>query len=115
MGGDTFTTASWGKTALEAFRKAVEQAEYDYGHAGYTGTIAEKPSFVMIDLPPFKDPTDLADELILDDDERVSDKWGPAGCIEIPKEIEDKIAEREGAGKKGENEKLFLFFGWASS
>jgi len=31
-----------GKTAQEAFDAAVAQARHEYGHGGYTGTIAEK-------------------------------------------------------------------------
>jgi len=36
-------------TARAAFDGAVEDAKYEHGHGGYTGTIAEKQSFVMID------------------------------------------------------------------
>ena len=115
MGGDSFTTASWGKTAEEAFQSAVKQAEYDHGHAGYTGTIAEKDEFVMIQLPEHKDPIDLADELIRDD-ERVGDKWGPCGCIEIPKDLYDRVTKECYMENKAKaDDKLFLFFGNASS
>ena len=40
MGANEFTTKANGKTAKDAFRIAVEDAKYNYGHAGYTGTIA---------------------------------------------------------------------------
>lgn len=96
MGGEQFYTTSKGKTAKAAFEKAVKKAEYDYGHAGYTGTIAEKSEFVEIDLPEGDDPREFAEHLVGSSDERINDKWGPAGCIKI---------------KDGE----FLFFGWASS
>ena len=49
MGANVFTTFSMGKDAEDAFFNAVDQAKYDYGHSGYTGTIAEKDSFVMRD------------------------------------------------------------------
>lgn len=42
MGADTFITIGSGKTFDEAFRAAVKQAQWEYGHGGYTGTIAEK-------------------------------------------------------------------------
>ena len=96
MGAEVFFTSANGKTAKEAFNSAVEQAQYDYGHAGYTGSIAEKISFVVIPLPEGKNAGEYADYLIDNCDKRVDDKWGPAGCI-----------------KTGENE--YLFFGWASS
>jgi hypothetical protein len=50
MGGNTFFTTAEGRTADDAFRTAVSQAQWEYGHGGYTGTIAEKASdgFVMI-------------------------------------------------------------------
>ena len=35
--------------AKNAFRRAQEQACYDYGHRGYTGTIAEKELFRMVE------------------------------------------------------------------
>jgi hypothetical protein len=117
MGGEVFIQASWGKTADEAFKGAVEQAEYNHGHCGYTGTIAEKTSFVMITLPKHKDPLDLANELIEKDDERIHDKWGPAGCIKIPEDLQKSVAKKcytTGTPLKV-GEKLFLFFGWASS
>lgn len=47
MGADNFENEVWGKTAEEAFAKVVERAEWNYGHAGYTGTIAEKTSFII--------------------------------------------------------------------
>ena len=45
MGGEWFETESEGATVDEAFNKAVEQAIYDYGHSGYSGTIKEKDGF----------------------------------------------------------------------
>jgi hypothetical protein len=96
MGADQFSVVSKGKNAEEAFSAAVRRAQYDHGHAGYTGTIAEKDAFVMIDLPEGPDAKSYAEKLIDDLDGRVVDKWGPAGCIDL------------GNGK-------YLFFGWASS
>lgn len=50
MGGCDFDVVARGPSAKEAFRLAVEQAQYESGHGGYTGTIAEKSGFIM--LPP---------------------------------------------------------------
>jgi hypothetical protein len=96
MGACNFEEVARGDSAREAFRTAVKEAEYEYGHRGYTGTIAEKDSFTRIPLPEGVDPYDYAQLLIDNDDERISDKWGPAGCIDL-----------------GNDE--YLFFGWASS
>jgi len=96
MGAVNFYHIEVGKNAKDAFQKAVEQAQYDHGHSGYTGTIAEKSSFVMIPLPDGMKPMELADKLMEEDDPRINDKWGDAGCIAIP------------------NTDEYLFFGWAS-
>lgn len=96
MGADTFGNMASGKTADAAFKAATEQARHDHGHAGYTGTIAEKRDFSVIAVPAGKDPVEYAGELLDKADPRVDDKWGPAGCV--------KVAE----GK-------WYFFGWASS
>ncbi len=97
MGAQTFTVRESGESPEDAFSAAVEQAQYMYGHAGYTGTIAEKGSFTLIPESEVgdEDPMEFADELINNRDHRINDKWGPAGAI-----------------KTGENS--YLFFGWAS-
>lgn len=100
MGADTFMITVSGKTAEAAFASALAAARYMNGHGGYTGTIAEKQSFVMIDVPRGEDARAYARKLIDDADVRIDDKWGPAGCIKL------------GAGK---DDSQFLFFGWASS
>ena len=95
MGAQVFTTTAKGSDARNAFIGAVREAQYECGHGGYTGTIAEKDSFTVIPLAEGVTPDDYADELIGKMDERVNDKWGPAGCFEL------------GEGR-------YLFFGWAS-
>lgn len=106
MGANTFMTMGAGKTAAEAFRAAVEQAQYENGHGGYTGTIAEKRSFTVIQLRSLqglgtpelaaKAAREYASKLLDEGDGRIDDKWGPAGCIRVDAE-------------------KWLFFGWASS
>lgn len=106
MGACTFTHTAKGKTAQEAFNSATDDARYEHGHGGYTGTIAEKSEFKIIPVPAeIKAMTvdnerkiaimEIADKMIEDGDPRVDDKWGPAGCLDL-----------------GDGE--FLFFGWAS-
>jgi hypothetical protein len=113
VGAQEFFQIGRGKTPQEAFDSAHDQAAYDYGHAGYTGTLAEKGGFTMITVPPGIPPkryarllveNALEDPLITpelkpkfrEDFIEVDDKWGPAGCIKL-------------------NEGEYLFFGWASS
>ena len=97
MGADSFMTRAVGKTAQKAFAAAKEQAYFDHGHAGYTGTIAEKNSFTLIaTVGTEKEAQKMAQELMDADDPRIDDKWGPAGCI--------------GLATEG-----FIFFGYASS
>ena len=99
MGANTFQVNASGKNAAAAFDSAVKQAEYDYGHAGYTGTIAEKDDFTIIpisEIPEEKTPYDYAESLLYEGDQRIDRKWGPAGAIHLG----------------GEE---WLFFGWASS
>lgn len=99
MGACEFFHEAEGQTPKEAFIKARNEAAYDHGHSGYTGTIAEKLDFIMISVPFGDDPHDYAQELINNCDDRIDDKWGPAGCILL---------------KKGEKKNRYLFFGWAS-
>ncbi len=51
MGADLFDTETTGKDFDEAFQRAVDNAFYDYGHAGYTGSICEKPGAYLIPTP----------------------------------------------------------------
>jgi len=95
MGANPFIVGARGENAKAAFTSAVEQAAYEHGHGGYTGTIAEKHSFIEIELPKGVDPVAEADRMIDQDDARISDKWGPAGAFVL------------GNGS-------YLFFGWAS-
>ena len=95
MGAADFYTYGRGATPKEAFKNAREEALWESGHGGYSGTIAEKRAFVMIDLPHNSEAMAYAELLIEQADSRIDDKWGPAGCIKV---------------KDG----VYLFFGWAS-
>ncbi len=106
MGAIDFIERAKGSTPEKAFYDVVGAALLEEGHGGYSGTIAEKESFVMIAIPDHilagmdgdmgEKAEVYAQELIDDDDPRIEDKWGPAGCIDL------------GGGE-------YLFFGWASS
>ena len=87
MGIANFATTATGKTMKEAFNKAVEQAQHEHGHGGYTGTIAEKSS--VIDLTA-KSPAKTrktkirwAWEMTNLETGPVYDKWGPCGAVKL--------------------------------
>lgn len=100
MGACTFFNESFGDSAKEAFQAAKSDAKWMHGHAGYTGTIAEKDNFSMAsnellaEDPAYK----LARSLITTD---YCEKWGLAGCIQIANSPNDSLNK-------------YLFFGWAS-
>ena len=99
MGACEFSVSSKGKTAAEAFSKAVSDAQYESGHGGYSGTIAEKGSFRMTQerASTMKEAMAVVDQHMGDDGSPFQDKWGDAGCIRV-----------------GETD-TYVFFGWASS
>ncbi len=103
MGAEQFKTAQYAATVKEAFAAAVEQAQYDHGHSGYGGTIAEKDEYVIITDTGGRtrqEANALADQLFRDEDGRIDDKWGPAGVIRFD---------------EPDREPGWLFFGYASS
>jgi hypothetical protein len=83
MGASTFENIAWAKTAKDAFRIAREEAQFENGNGGYTGSLAEKGNFVMIKVPEkwHGKEQDYGYHLLENDDPLISDKWGPAGCI----------------------------------
>jgi hypothetical protein len=95
MGAHQFTHKAYGANANEAFMQARKEAQYRHGHGGYTGTIAEKHDFEMID-PEGQDPNQFIANLPDEAWDQVDDKWGPAGCVDL-------------------HNGLYFFFGWASS
>lgn len=101
MGASEFAIESKGKTAAEAFRTATEEARWECGNAGYTGTIAEKSKFKMV-TPRVGETTEQCIERCTEDPHHFSsDNAGPAGCIDL------------GPGEEPATRR-FVFFGWAS-
>lgn len=101
MGASEFFNSASGKTVAEAFRNVTEDARYEYGHGGYTGTIAEKNDYKSASSKVFdsyQEAMDFANEKMSDDNHWCQDKWGPAGYVTY----------KSGQGVK------YLFFGWAS-
>jgi len=96
-------------TAVSAFEALVKSAQYDHGHAGYTGTIAEKGGFTKpvvipdefagdwndiissFDWPEDTDTVTPLAQFCIDKYGRTkyddmigtwNDKWGAALCLE---------------------------------
>jgi hypothetical protein len=171
MGADNFMVTITAKTAEDGFLAAVDQAQWEYGHGGYTGTIAEKHGFTKISMPA-RMTVRKFEEVIMEytdaswavEDARsqfqfmagqqrqgnpipkaamakclremqkaekkrdaleakyrgiarvaelYNDKWGAALCVELSGTAA-KVS-KEIAGRKGTRDKVFTFFGLASS
>ena len=92
MGATDFYVQQTGRNAREAFADAKRSAQWESGHGGYSGTIAEKPGFTIVEIPAEmsvqafttlvqEDPIEHEDALIRKAVEIYNDKWGPACCI----------------------------------
>jgi len=133
MGGTNFTHVVAGKTADDAFRKAQQDAEYDYGHSGYTGTVAEKPGFRLIEGPvKCRAKSDDLVNWIAESEcnenapaipkqhrlwaskhvKQYTDKWGAALAIELTGK--EKAEWKKLNNLKGTQARVFVFFGVAS-
>lgn len=85
MGAATFTATCPNPDPKAAFAELVREALHEHGHGGYTGTLAEKRSYTIIEARPtrYQDAINLANHLIEHGDPRINDKWGPAGAIAL--------------------------------
>ncbi|WP_369380510.1 hypothetical protein [Streptomyces sp. cg36] len=104
MGAADFITTATAKDATAAFHQAQDTARYEYGHGGYTGTIAEKHDLRLATykvLDSEEAAEQLAQKFLDDNHPYYADKWGPAGAIEFKTDNKD-------------GERSFVLFGWAS-
>jgi hypothetical protein len=84
MGACDFAVRAKGKTAQAAFSQAVQDAQYESGHGGYTGTIAEKHGFILRPAAAnLAEARTRVRAIAESDDPDYNDKWGPAICIPI--------------------------------
>ena len=100
MGAQQFENKVSAKSAREGFDLLVEEAQYESGHGGYTGTIAEKSDYKMVTPKTGESPEECVERCLEDDDHFCQDKWGSSACVDF--------GETEGVH-------TFVFFGWASS
>jgi hypothetical protein len=85
MGAQDFANEYRGTATIEeAYATLVDQALWDHGHAGYTGTIGESRGFVLD--PGVKAPMTSEDAYKRAHDwerEDGPEKWGPAWAIPL--------------------------------
>jgi hypothetical protein len=74
MGACDFYESSRETDPKKAFRSLVDNAQYEYGSGGYSGTIAEKSDFTILTRTP-QSPEELN---ALHAKYADGDKWGPA-------------------------------------
>jgi len=111
MGGEYFENTYVGtESPSEAFHKLVTNEQWEHGHGGYTGTIAEKTGFKMLEKPIGQSIDSFIDENI-----GRNDKWGPAFCFEL-KDADLAIfrVKRKLAPEPKPGERVYIFFGIAS-
>jgi len=97
MGGQEFFIEVKGRQLGDSFHKAVKQAQYDHGHSGYSGTIAEKSAAILRGtVATWAEAREFAEKDLRDHD---NEKFGPAYAV--------KVTEPGNAG--------YLFYGVASS
>jgi len=112
MGGSDFYEQYVGtKSPAEAFKELVDNAIYEYGHGGYSGTIKEKDGYRLLNVP-----SDANIQDFIEDNLEANDKWGPAFCVELKgKELED-IKKRYRMDNEPYSDKVraYVFFGIAS-
>ena len=90
MGDIAFYQFEEGITEQVAFQKAVDAARGLEGADRHHATVGEKSKFftLVVDLPEDLSKAkraahEYAKQLIADNDPRIADKWGAAGCIPI--------------------------------
>jgi hypothetical protein len=141
MGAANFRTINTGATAADAFDQAVAEAQNEYGCEGYTGTIAEKDGFLLVELPlnieaelvvGALDLAQFGDSYYLSDREEAMksiaflaenfvnadnilalylNKWGPALCFKLRP---PEIVQWGKYNTLPEHQDVFLFAGYAS-
>ena len=82
-GAEAFEEFGTGTNARQVFRELVQEAQYEYGSRGYTGSIAEKDGFVMATRQVMTRAQ--AEEYVNKNIERYG-KWDDAGCVAIGEE-----------------------------
>lgn len=85
MGATSFETYQGDTDVRSAFHDAARDARDEHGHGGYTGSIAEKDSYVVLHREPvtLAEAYRLAEGFMERNTQGVDDKYGPAGAIAV--------------------------------
>tara|TARA_R100001082_G_scaffold21955_1_gene10557 strand:- start:430 stop:771 length:342 start_codon:yes stop_codon:yes gene_type:complete len=99
------------KDAQQAYDELVKEAQHEYGHSGYNGTISTSNGFFIRKKHP-RFGTKAFDKFVSDTiDGTKFSRWN---CIELHRTTLKKLKEEHGLkGKK--NIKAFFFWGLAAS
>lgn len=90
MGAEQFTEYSGIADLDVAFRTAVDEAAWDHGHSGYTGTIAEKSSFVIYTPPEGITAEQAVSSFDAAWDGTITPSWADAGWHQALEYYNDK-------------------------
>jgi hypothetical protein len=83
MGAEQFGAFYEGDDLAKVHQDAVAKAQYDHGHSGYSGTLAEKPEVVLRTEKVFEFPEDAQAFADADLRKNPHDKWGPAWAVKV--------------------------------
>lgn len=91
MGACSFENTVMNPDVRKAFNHAHDQAQYERGHGGYSGTIAEKDGYRVLSRTPMAG-AELAD--FIDSRLEENDKWGPAFAVPLAKVTKGKTTTK---------------------
>jgi len=112
MGACNFYVRATGSNAEAAFMAAQAEARYEYGHGGYTGTIAEKDGYTIFPVPKGFTAVEVSDALLRGDDAKRAEMGGSRWAETIISCWDDKWGPAVALHDKDANE--WLFCGMAS-
>lgn len=90
MGASTFRTTGFGKTMREAYRDLCDEAQEEYGHDSYNGTISTTDGFRDV-TSEFKRSKKSIGDFIQERFDILGKRDCEAICIEEPKENKNKV------------------------
>lgn len=84
MGSESGIDQEYGSDLNDAYRNLVETAQWEHGHGGYTGTIAESSGVHLLQTESLSrdDAFELAEKLFEEGHPEL-EKWGPALAIPL--------------------------------
>jgi len=120
MGATSFENEYRGPLDMkEAYREVKDQALYDHGHSGYSGTIAETPGVIIDPATPLPVDIDVAEKRAQfwereDGGQPTPQKWEAAWAVPL-KPIPDFVRDTKGYWPDPDRSQPgWLFYGLAS-